>query len=80
MRRVTVTIPEEDAELVRGVVAHGDAESVSAFVAGAVQEKLARQRALGRLDALWGELPAEPMAWARERLGVPDGTTSPGAS
>lgn len=73
MRRVTVTIPEEDAELVRGAVARGDADSVSAFVADAVHDKLARQRALGRLDALWGELPDASLEWARDRLGVETG-------
>lgn len=72
VRRVTVTIPEEDADRMREVVARGDADSVSAFVADAVHDKLARQQALGQLDALWGTLPAESLTWARRRLGVAD--------
>jgi hypothetical protein len=63
-------MPEDEVEQVRGVVANGAAESVSAWVADAVHDKLARQRALARLDELWGDLPEQPLRWARDRLGV----------
>jgi len=63
----------EQAEQLRRVVAAGQAPSVSAYVASAVRERLARDKALAALDELWGELPAEPLAWARDRLGVAEG-------
>jgi len=63
----------EQAEQLRRVVAAGEAPSVSAYVAAAVRERLARDKALAALDELWGELPAEPLAWAQDRLGVAAG-------
>ena len=68
--RVTVTMPAEQAELLRRVVAGGGAESVSSYVAGAVRDRLARDEALTRLDEMWGRLPDEPLQWARRQLGV----------
>lgn len=67
--RVTVSMPAEQAASMRAVVAAGGAESVSAYVAGAVRDRLARDRALAALDDLWGPLPEMALTWARARLG-----------
>lgn len=71
--RVTVTMPGEQAEAVRELVAGGEAVSVSSYVADAVARQLARDAALGRLRERFGEPPAEALAWARRTLGVDSG-------
>ena len=63
-------MPADQAERLRQTVAAGTAQSVSAYVTEAVRQRLARDEALAALDDLWGELPAESLAWARRTLGV----------
>jgi antitoxin ParD1/3/4 len=76
MERVTVTMPAEQAERLRRVVASGAAGSVSAYVADAVRDRLARDEALAKLHDAWGELPDEALIWARRTLGVSSGEPS----
>lgn len=68
--RVTVTMPSEQAEAVRKLVDAGGAQSVSAYVAEAVRDRLARDEALHQLERRFGRPPAEALAWARRTLGV----------
>lgn len=68
--RVTVTMPGEQAEAVRELVAAGGADSVSGYVAEAVGRQLARDAALARLRDRFVEPPAEALVWARRTLGV----------
>ncbi|MGH8793262.1 MAG: hypothetical protein ACRDXX_11530 [Stackebrandtia sp.] len=69
-----VRLPAAQAAQVRRIVAAGGAESVSAYVADAVQSKLDRDQSLSELKELFdrtGQKPsAEHLAWAREVLGV----------
>ncbi len=79
MRKVTVTLPAEDVESIRGLVASGHADSVSGFVQHAV--KVALDDVAG-----WGEVLAEALretggdligaerVWAAGVLGL-DGST-----
>jgi antitoxin ParD1/3/4 len=68
--RVTVTMHGDHAEAVRELVAAGQAESISSYVADAVARQLARDAALARLHERFGEPPAEALAWARRTLGA----------
>ena len=68
--RVTVTLPGDQAERLRELVAAHQADSVSSYVADAVGRKLARDAALRRLEQRFGQPPAEALAWARRTLGV----------
>lgn len=68
--RVTVTLPREQAQKLRELVATRQADSISSYVADAVGRKLARDAALRRLEQRFGQPPAEALAWARRTLGV----------
>jgi Arc/MetJ-type ribon-helix-helix transcriptional regulator len=68
--RVTVTLPVEDARRLRQLAETGDVKSVSAFVAAAVHDRLARDRSLRQLDELWGPLPDSALNQARETFGI----------
>jgi Arc/MetJ-type ribon-helix-helix transcriptional regulator len=57
VERVTVSLPADAAAAARRAVEAGTAASVSAYVAGAVQQRLARERALSELAALFGGAP-----------------------
>lgn len=63
--RVTSTTPAEDAAA-RAAVPAGHAPGASADHADPVYRRLGRNEALAKLDALWGPLPPEALAWARE--------------
>ena len=71
-RRVTVSLPEELAAAAERAVAAGDAKSVSAYVAGALQAQQARRQAFAALEKLYGGRPTdEALAEARRALGLP---------
>ncbi|WP_100444169.1 ribbon-helix-helix domain-containing protein [Glycomyces xiaoerkulensis] len=74
--RSSVSLPSEQVEQIRRLVAIGRADSVSDYVVEAVAERLERDRSLTELQDLFerkGQAPsAEHLAWAREVLGVPD--------
>ena len=74
-KKVTITIPEEQLEHVRAVVAGGKASSVSAFVQHAVSVALDDVAGWGAMlaDALMstgGPLTNEERAWADEAMGA----------
>lgn len=70
--RVTVTMTAEQAERLRRTVAAGGAESVSAYVADAIAERLDRDEGLARLESLMGGPPSDQkaIAWAHRVLGI----------
>ena len=69
--RLTVTMPSDQADAVRKVVDAGGADSVSAYVAEAVRDRLARDAALDTLQQRFGRPAPEALSWARHTLGVP---------
>jgi Arc/MetJ-type ribon-helix-helix transcriptional regulator len=74
-KKVTVTLPEEQLDRVRALVAAGTAPSVSAFVqhaVGVAVDDVAGWGAMlaGALHDSGGPLTAEEKAWADEVLGV----------
>ncbi len=72
----SVSLPADQIEQIRRLVAVGRADSVADYVAAAVAERLERDRSLTELQDLFerkGQGPgAEHLAWAREVLGVND--------
>jgi antitoxin ParD1/3/4 len=71
-KRVTVSLPEEVAAEVERAVAAGDAKSISAYVAVALQAQQARNRAFAMLEKLYGGQPSpEALAEARRAMGLP---------
>lgn len=71
--KVTVTVPEEQLEAMRDLVAHGRSDSVSGFVKHAIDVALddvaGWQRTLEEALAVsGGPLSAEERAWADEVL------------
>jgi len=76
VKRLTVTIPVEQFELIKGMVEQEPARypSMSAFVAEAIAERLADEHAhellIAMLKAEDGEPTAEDIAWADEALRV----------
>jgi Arc/MetJ-type ribon-helix-helix transcriptional regulator len=74
-KRVTVSLPEEVAAQLERAVAAGDAKSVSAYVADALQAQQARRRAFTALETLYGGPPTpEALAEARTAMGLPPKT------
>lgn len=74
--KLSVSLPRMAAENLRAAVTAGAASSVSAYVAAAIEDRLARDRTLERISELRDGRPfsAEALAWARSALGV----TGPG--
>ncbi len=74
--RVTVSLPAEVAAAARHAVEAGGAASVSAYVAGAVRARLARERGLVELAKVFGGPPPdEALDAVRRDLGLPTRTT-----
>lgn len=74
-RKVTVTLPVEDVESIRRLVASGHADSVSGFVQHAVRVSLDDVAGWGEMlaEALretGGELTDAERAWAADVLGI----------
>lgn len=67
--RVTVSLTSEVLARVRGAVAAGEAESVSAHVAQALVARRSKAEALSRLDEVLGGRP--PFAVCSRRRGRP---------
>jgi len=71
-KKLTISLPDELAAEAERAVAAGDAKSVSAYVASALQAQEARRRAFGRLEQLYGGRPSpEALAEARRVMGLP---------
>lgn len=78
MCKVTVTLPVESVEAIRGLVAEGKADSVSGFVQHAVRVSLDDVAGWGAMlaEALrdtGGEVTAEERVWADDVLGTGGG-------
>lgn len=76
-QKVTVTLPIQAVEAIRGLVADGKAESVSGFVQHAVQVSLDDVAGWGAmlataLEQTGGPLTADERVWADEALGRGD--------
>jgi Arc/MetJ-type ribon-helix-helix transcriptional regulator len=80
--KITVSLPQQQVEQVRGVVARGEAASVSGFVSAALAEALAKPgpeqgesslaELVAELIAEYGEPSAEAYAWADAALALSD--------
>ena len=74
-KKLTISLPDELAAEAERAVSAGDAKSVSAYVAGALQAQEARRRAFGRLEQFYGgRPPEEALAEARRVMGLPPRT------
>ena len=72
VQRVTVSLPAELLRDARAAVDGGAAESLSAFVAGALRTQLSRSRALSELErVLGGRPPQDVLDTVRRDLGLP---------
>lgn len=77
-KKITVTLPIEDAEAVERLAAAGEVESVSRYVTEAVAFRRAREDGLAVLERRFGKPSQEALDWARglvaRRLGQQDRT------
>lgn len=65
--KLAITLPHDLAQEVRDEVRMGHAPSVSAYIAAAVEEKRERDRlqeVLAQMDAEYGPVTSEELAWA----------------
>lgn len=78
-KKITVTLPIEDAEAVETMVASGQVESVSRYVTEAVAFRRLREDGLAVLERRFGKPPEYALEWARglvaRRLGSGGFTT-----
>jgi Arc/MetJ-type ribon-helix-helix transcriptional regulator len=65
-KKVTVTLPIEDAEAVERMTEAGEVESVSRYVTEAVAFRRAREDGLAVLERRFGKPPEEALTWARD--------------
>jgi antitoxin ParD1/3/4 len=68
--RVTVSLPADVLREAKGRVAAGEAESLSAYVAGALRTTMSRTRALAELERVGRRPPAGALAAVRRDLGL----------
>ncbi|MGH3867675.1 MAG: hypothetical protein ACRDQ4_16365 [Pseudonocardiaceae bacterium] len=77
-KKITVTLPIEDAEAVERLAESGQVESVSRYVTEAVAFRRAREDGLAVLARRFGKPPDYALEWARtliaRRLGSPGPT------
>ncbi len=77
-KKITVTLPIEDAEVVERLAESGQVESVSRYVTEAVAFRRAREEGLAVLERRFGKPPDYALEWARglvaRRLGSPGST------
>jgi Arc/MetJ-type ribon-helix-helix transcriptional regulator len=75
-KKITITLPIEEAEAVERLAGSGQIESVSRYVSEAVAFRRAREDGLAVLQRRFGSPPDEAIAWARSlvarRLHSPD--------
>ncbi len=77
-KKITITLPEEQVETMRGLVSLGQADSISGFVQHAVGAALTevdlwRLELDAALEATGGPLTEAEIAWADEILGHTSG-------
>jgi Arc/MetJ-type ribon-helix-helix transcriptional regulator len=77
-KKITITLPIEDAEAVERLAESGHVESVSRYVTEAVAFRRAREDGLAVLERRLGKPPDYALEWARSlvarRLGSPGPT------
>jgi antitoxin ParD1/3/4 len=74
-KKIAVSLPDHLVTEARDAVDRGDAASVSAYVAAAMQSYGRRDSLAGMLDDLdaeFGALDPEVTTWARQALGLDD--------
>ncbi|MDQ2789404.1 MAG: hypothetical protein DLM60_12705 [Pseudonocardiales bacterium] len=64
-KKITVTLPIEDAEAVERLAESGQVESVSRYVTEAVAFRRAREDGLAVLESRFGKPPEYALEWAR---------------
>lgn len=64
-KKITVTLPVQDAEAVEALVAAGEVESVSRYVSEAVAVRRAREDGMAVLGERFGKPPEYALEWAR---------------
>lgn len=64
-KKITVTLPIEDAEAVQRLAEAGEVESVSRYVTEAVAFRRAREDGLAVLERRFGTPAPEALDWAR---------------
>ncbi|CAN5549993.1 hypothetical protein BH10ACT2_BH10ACT2_13400 [soil metagenome] len=79
-KKITITLPEEQVDLMRDLVSVGRADSISGFVQGAIDCALNDVELWGlelaaALEATGGPLTTAEIAWADKVLGIAEVTT-----
>mgnify|MGYP001605868178 CR=1 FL=1 len=80
-KKITITLPEEQVELIRDLVSLGQANSISGFVQDAVNVALREIDGWGlelarALEATGGPLTHAEIEWANEILGIDPARTA----
>jgi Arc/MetJ-type ribon-helix-helix transcriptional regulator len=65
-KKITVTLPIEDAEAVERLAQSGQVESVSRYITEAVAFRRAREEGLTVLERRFGKPPEYALQWARD--------------
>lgn len=66
--KVTISLPDDVAEAARARVAAGEAESLSGYIAAALEEKHSIDRKIAALREAFGTPTAEEMEWAERKF------------
>jgi hypothetical protein len=67
-KKITVTLPIEDAEALERLAESGQVESVSRYVTEAVAFRRAREDGLAVLERRFGKPPEYALEWARNLI------------
>ena len=67
-KKITITLPIEDAEAVECLAESGQIESVSRYVTEAVAFRRAREDGLAVLERRFGKPPDYALEWARNLI------------
>ena len=78
-RKITVTLPIEDADAVELLAKSGQVESVSRYVTEAVAFRRAREDGLALLERRFGKPPEYALEWARNLIARRLGSHGPAA-
>jgi Arc/MetJ-type ribon-helix-helix transcriptional regulator len=81
--KLTISLPDEVAEEVRAAVRNGQAPSVSAYIANAIEwvrDRPTVGQVLDEMEEEFGPIPPEVQAWADEQFSNFAPPLGPGAS
>ncbi|MEV0250890.1 hypothetical protein AB0H76_30145 [Nocardia sp. NPDC050712] len=67
-RQISVTLPEDLIDRIKGAVERGEARSVSAYIASRLEPGVIMEQLFAEWDADRGEPSAEDRAWAEREL------------